>query len=350
MKKSLIIVCLGLLGLFSGAINAQTGGKYIYEFLNITGAPRVGGVGGTFLPVFDNDVFLGLHNPSLISEDMHNQLGLSFLDYFADISAGNAVYSRTFEKYGSFIGAVQFLNYGTFTYADPTGTQGGEFGASDVAINIGWGREVHPGFRIGADIKGIFSSYESYNAFALSTDISASYISDSKNFVATVQARNVGRQLDDFSGSGRENMPFEIQAGISKKLEHAPFRFFVLLNNLQTWDLNYEDPQNPNIQIDPITGEIKEVSKLADFTDNLFRHTIFGAEIANGKLLSLRIGYNYRLRQEMGVQSRMSTVGISWGFGLKLGRYQFDYSRSHAHLAGSPNYFSIRTHIGKKSK
>lgn len=327
-------------------INAQQGGEKTYAFLDISAAPRVASIGGSFLPVNDDDIFLGFHNSSLINENMHNHLGLSFLNYFADITAGNVVYSRTFEKYGSFIGGVQFMHYGDFVRTDAQGNESGNFSASDVALTIGWGRSLHPGFTIGADVKWIFSDYDTYTSIGISTDVSSTYTNESGRFVSSLLVRNIGRQLTGYTQTNKESLPFAIEGGVSYKLEHAPFRFFFLLNDLQRWDLSYDDPLNPRNTIDPLTGEPVVQKKHVTFTDNLFRHFIAGTEFSAGNFLKLRVGYNYQLRKEMGVQSAMGMVGFSWGIGLKLGRYHIDFSRVRSHIGNAPTYFSLRTYFG----
>ncbi len=37
----------------------------------------------------------------------------------------------------------------------------------------------------------------------------------------------------------------------------------------------------------------------------------------------------------------MSTVGFSWGFGVRISRFQFSYGSGRYHLAGSSNLISV---------
>jgi hypothetical protein len=46
----------------------------------------------------------------------------------------------------------------------------------------------------------------------------------------------------------------------------------------------------------------------------------------------------------------MGMVGFSWGLGLKVSKFQIDYSRATYHLNGSPNYITIRTNLSDFSK
>ena len=80
--------------------NAQVGGKYVYNFLNISYSSRLMGLGGNLISVHDNDPTLLFTNPSYISERQHNVLALNYTDYFTTTNAISAAYSYTFPKAG----------------------------------------------------------------------------------------------------------------------------------------------------------------------------------------------------------------------------------------------------------
>jgi hypothetical protein len=136
-----------------------------------------------------------------------------------------------------------------------------------------------------------------------------------------------------------------MQFGVSKRLEHVPFRFMVVYDNIQKWDLTYDDPIDLDGNIDPITGELQEKDGLANFGDQLLRHIIIGGEFYIGKGLVLRGSYNYKRRQEMKIPDKLGMVGFSWGLGIRVSKFQINYSRSTHHAVGSPNYISIVTRL-----
>jgi hypothetical protein len=324
-----------------GDISAQVGGKGTYQFLNLPNSARVAALGGNFLSINDDDITLTLANPSLINENMHNQLGFSFVDYYTDVNYGFAQYSRTFEKAGSFVGTMQFIDYGQFQEADEAGVQYSTFHAGEYALNIGWGRKLTPRWAVGSNFKLIYSALSSYNSFGLAVDIAGSYFSKDELFDASLIFRNIGYQVVAYSSGNHEPLPFEIQAGLSKKFEHLPFRAVVLLTHLEKWDVRYESPVNPKGGIDPVTGEPNEISGIDEFADNLMRHIIFGGEVTIAKIISLQGSYNYQRRQEMKVPGKSATVGFSWGIGIHVKQFQFSYARSAYHLAGSPNFITV---------
>ena len=99
-------------------------------------------------------------------------------------------------------------------------------------------------------------------------------------------------------------LPFEMQAGIAIKLRHLPVTISVLYNNIEKWDLAYYDSLAPGNQVDPITGQTKKKTDIENFGDELMRHIVIGAELTIAKAFSLRLGYNYRQRQEMKLTDR----------------------------------------------
>ncbi len=345
MRQKSRIILLFLLLLTSIAASAQIGGSHTYQFLSLPNSARVAALGGNFLAVKDDDISLAIANPSLITKEMHNKLALSYINYYSDVNYGFAAYSRSFNKIGSFVASLQYINYGSFTQADANGETYGTFKAGEYALNIGWARSLDSNFSIGSNLKIIQSSLESYSSFGLAVDIAATYQSKNKRFISSLMFKNIGRQLSYYNEGNRESLPFEIQFGLSEKLKHAPFRFSLILNHLEKWDLTYEDPLNPSVKIDPLTKEVIEKSKFSKFGDNLMRHLVVGVEFVPSNSFNIRLGYNYQRRQEMKVESALSTIGFSWGFGFRVSKFYLSYAHVIQHLAGSSNFFTIATNL-----
>ncbi|MBW6489567.1 MAG: type IX secretion system protein PorQ [Lentimicrobium sp.] len=342
MTVRLFVIFISFIQVFTAFVaSAQIGGTSTYRFLNLPNSPRVVALGGNFVAIADNDLSVGLNNPSLINSEMHNSISLNFVDYFADINSGFVSYSRTYDKIGSLAASMQYINYGRFDYTDETGIipeDAGEFSAGEFALVLGWGRRLDSLFSIGANLKTIYSAFETYNSVGLGVDVAGTYHARS-GFTTSLIARNIGRQLTTYTSGNNEPLPFELQLGLSKRLQHLPFRYSILLTNLQKWDLTYYDPAED--VVDPFTGEVKTKSKAGEFADKAMRHVAIGGEFLPGKNLSVRLGYNYQRRQEMKLESRRGTVGFSWGFGFRVSKFNFSYARSAYHLAGSPNFISI---------
>lgn len=323
---------------------AQSGGKYTYAFLLNPSSARQAAMGGLLYNKNDHDIQLAIQNPSLLSNEVHNQLMLSFIDYPSDISSFSGAYAHSFKKVGDFAASLQYIGYGTFTETDASGLSYGEFTAQDYMGQIGWGRKLDSNFSLGANLKLIGSSYADYESFGLAADIALGYYNSDKRISATAIVQNAGRQIKTYTDV-REPLPFGIHLAVSQKLKHAPFTYSVIWQNLEKWNLTYTDPNDPKTQHDAVTGEVIEKSKSGKIFDKTFRHLIFGIEFQPFKAFALRVSYNYQKRQEMSLPTRTGLSGFSWGFGLRVSKFQFSYARSTFHPAASPNYITISTRL-----
>lgn len=345
MPEHILTKTLTLLAgiLITALSQAQLGGTTIFNSLNIPSSARVAAVGGNLIPVADGDLNLAIYNPSLLDSSMNEQLALSYVNYFAKTNFGFASYAKHVEDVATFGATVQYFNYGRFDETDINGDKIGEFTAGDIGLTIGAGIPIDTNYSVGANVKVLYSALESYYSVGAAVDLSATYQNRMRRFTAALVMKNLGYQLVAYNESNREKLPFEIQFGISKRLKHAPFRFSVIAENLQQWDLTYIN-QNEGPVIDPITGEVVNDGGF-EFGDKLMRHMVFGGEMLLGENFNLRFGYNYRLRQEMKLSDKPGTAGLSWGLGVRIKRFDFSYGNAVYHLAGPSHHFTATTRI-----
>jgi len=323
------------------SVYGQNYGREAFTFLQEPVTARLAALGTKTATVNDNDINIAFVNPSLITPEMNNDISLAYVNYFAGLNYGLVQFSHTFNKVGSFLFGIQFMNYGKFDYADASGNRGGTFGAADYAVNVGWGRKLNEHFSIGATGKWIYSYYETYYSLGLAVDVAGTY-HNATGWIFSLVAANIGLQLKPYvSGAPTAPLPFNLSLSLSKKLEHVPFRFFLVYNHIERWKVSYYDSINPPAGIDPLTGEPLEQTGFSKFTDDLMRHFVLGGELLIGKHLVLRGSYNYRRRKELSISQRVGMVGFSWGVGLRIAHFRFDYSRSTYHQAGSPNYLTL---------
>lgn len=347
MKKKIYVLFL-LLMTVNILFAQQKDGTY--TFLSTTNSARVAALGGVMLPIYDSDIQLVTFNPSLINSEINNSMSLSYVDYFNDINFGTVQYGHSFEKIGSFVGTIQYHNYGDFFYSGETGiVETNQFYVSDYAINLGWGRQLNDRLSIGANLKFAGIQYEDNSSFAIAVDVAGTYITKS-NWVISLAVRNIGSELYNNYQSYNNSLPFRMQIGTSKKLEHLPLTIVVIYDNLQKWDLSYYDPLDLEGNYDPMTGEYLEKKKVDKFAKNLFSHFVFASELNLGKNLSIRLGYNYGYRQTMKSPTRKGVVGLSYGVGINVYKFNISYSRSEMHIHGSPNYITITTNLNSFKK
>lgn len=345
MSKRFLVVFTVLL--LSNGLKSQPGGK-AFQFLEITNSARVAALGGKAVAAGDDDLNLPFHNPSLLASSMHNNLVLNYVDYFAGINYGYASYSRSYENIGNFAIGIHYLNYGKFIGADEIGIKTSEFRAADYAFNLIYSRPLDSLFTIGINVKPIYSNLESYSSVAFALDAGITYHNPDKLFTASLVIKNLGTQITTYYPNGeREPLPFEILMGLSLKLKHAPFKFYIVAEHLETFDLTYKTEKDKEDEIDPFTGEEFKEDKLNVFLDKFMRHIILGTELNITDNFVLRFGYNYRRRQEMKINTKIGTVGFSWGVGIKIYKFHLSYARSTFHQAGAPNHFSVSMNLSE---
>ena len=326
-------------------VSGQLGGNSTYAFLNLTYSARIASLGGRVAAIPDDDLNLAFYNPSTLNDDMTGHLVLNYMNYFTDINFGYVSYARSVEGIGNFAGGLNYINYGKFIAADRVGTVTGEFRAAEYALNLIYSRDLDSLFRIGVNLKPVYSVMETYHSFGLVADLGLAYTSRDKLFSAGVVLRNAGFQLKPYYPGHREPVPFEILLGVSQKLRHAPFRFSLVVHDLQKPDLSYDDPSRSAGEFDPVTGEPIPRNKWEILGDNIMRHMIFGIEFTPLENFYLRAGYNYQRRQELKIASRTAMVGFSWGFGIRISKFNLSYGRASYHLAGASNLFSVSTNL-----
>jgi len=319
----------------------QRGGENVYGFLRLTNAARVAALGGLNVSINDDDINLVFHNPALLTSNMDQHMNLNYVNYYAGVNYGYASYAMESRLPGMLAGGIHYVNYGNFERLDEYGNSNGSFRASEYALNLVYSQNlIDSMLTIGVNVKPVFSIYEQYTSFGILADFGIHYYNPDSYTMAGLVVKNMGVQLVSYSGT-REKVPFEIQAGFTQGLAHAPFRFSVQLQHLEKWDLTYEE------KTDDIFNQEESVSRFDVIADQLMRHAVFGVELLFGENFHFDLGYNYKRRQEMKMDSWPGTVGFSWGFGFRVSKFHVSYGRATYHLAGGTNHFSITTNLSE---
>jgi hypothetical protein len=323
-----------IIGLFSlpVVLHAQTGGDNVYEFLNLTHSGLVSSLGGANVSLSTGNLNLSWHNPSLLDSGMNDAAALNYVNYFAGVNYGSALYSRTYEGAGNFAAGLTYLNYGSFTQADPSGNITGNFYASEYAFSLIWSGTIDSLFSIGINLKPVLSHLERYTSAGIAVDLGGSYRSRSGLFSAGFVIRNAGVQITRYAGEKRQKLPFEIQAGLSQKLAHAPLRISLTIRHLEKYDLTHHYTD---------TTDDADNTNTSEFLENLMRHAVIGVEVLPHRNFYLSAGYNYQRRRELSIDSRVSASGFSWGFGINTSFLCLEFGRAAYHMAGSSNHVSL---------
>lgn len=345
LVKILLVCCISI----PDFLFSQSGGDGAYDYLNLTNSARVASLGGQQISLFDNDMNLVFHNPSLLTPEMHNNMILNYVNYFAGVNYGYVAYGWQPQKPYTLGAGIHYIYYGEFDEYDASAQPMGTFRAADYALNLYYSRPIIDSIlRFGVNVKPLYSDLETYTSFGMAIDAGITYHNAEKLFAAALVFKNAGVQIKKYyPDQEREKLPFEIQLAITQQLKHAPFRFSVLAQHLQEPNLRFRSEIDSAKSIDPLTGDYKTEDPLATFADNVMRHLIFGAEFIPTQNFSVNFGYNYKRRMEMKLDNLPGMVGFSWGFGLKVSKFHISYGRSSYHAARGSNHFSILMNLSE---
>ena len=309
----------------------QVGGDNTYEFLNLTNSGYVAALGGNNVSIYNDNINMSYHNPALLSYSVKNNLALDYVSYLAGINYGLAIYSWSPTINEHFAGGVTYYNYGSFTEADEIGNITGTFTASEFSFPMIFSLDIDSSWTIGTTLKPILSHLEKYTSFGVALDLGMAYHSADGLFSAGITAKNIGLQITKYASEKRMGLPFEIMAGISTKLEHAPLSFSLTLRHLEKYNLIHDyNGDNDNHYL-----------MNSKFTENLMRHIILGVELTPHKNFYLCGGYNYQRRQELKMENKPGSVGFSWGFGINTSFLDVEFARATYSLAGASTHISM---------
>ncbi|NQX78355.1 type IX secretion system protein PorQ [Gilvibacter sp.] len=327
----------------SATVSAQIGGRYTYQFLNLVNSPRQAALGGKVITNYDWDPSQGLYNPASINPEMDNQLQINYVNYFADVNYGTASYAYLWDRRTQVLHAgVTYINYGQFDGFDEAGNPTNSFSGGEVALSAGYARNIpYTDFHVGANVKLISSKLEQYSSFGGAIDLAIMYVYEPWDLHISAVARNIGTQFTPFN-EVYEPLPFELIFGISQTLQNIPIRWHFTLENMQVWNIAFE---NPNRSITDLEGGV--VTENINFFDNAIRHMIFGLELFPESGFNIRLGYNVRRAEELRILEQRAFAGLSAGFGIKLNKIRLSYSYSQYSAAANASFFGLNIDLNR---
>ncbi|HEU4608396.1 MAG TPA: type IX secretion system protein PorQ [Chitinophagaceae bacterium] len=323
--------------LFNNTLFSQTlGGVSAYNFLRLPPSPQITGLGGINISQISHDGTLSYGNPALLQTSMKGQLNMVFNRMPSGIS--NYFIQGIWEKpaWQSFFAAsVNYFNYGSLPETDAAGNILGEFRPIDYVIQVSAARAYMERWHYGVSVKFIHSSYAIYRSSALAADLGIRYSDSSAGWQAGFTVLNIGGMIRRNGGLAADELPFDMQLGISKKLPGAPIQFSLTAHHLYLFDLRYNDSSfNTENGLDSGEGSY--------FFDKLFRHVIISSQLMIGDRVEISVGYNYLRRKELNFGNAGNGFnGFSMGVGVILPNWQFRYARSYYQNSAALNQFAL---------
>jgi hypothetical protein len=336
-----LVVAVALVGgCFDGARAQTLGGQAVFTFLEEGAGAQVNALGGVNLSNQGNDVMMAFAQPALLRDSMHLQMGASINAQYAGIDDYHwmLAYHHTGSGLNFALGGM-FVDYGAITQTDPSGNILGQFRPHDYDVQGTVAGKYLDRWYYGFTFKFIGSDLGPYRSSGIAGDVGLNYQIAEAGWQFGVTAVNMGAQLKSYEGSGKEELPFDLRAGVSKRLLKAPFQFSLTLVHLHRWNLDYADSAF-NAQ----TGAVTKTG----LGRKVMEHVILGAQLYISKYIEVSLGYNYLLRQELSVAGTSNGLtGVSFGVGVLLPQITFRYARTAYQLNTGYNQVGLGVPLDK---
>ena len=331
MKYIKIIVFFTILPVY---IFAQDG-ESSYNFLRFPTSSRVNALGGYSVSLIETDPSLIFHNPALLGGEMDKMINVNYMNYISDINVGSAVFTKALLERSSWGIGATYINYGNIKETTLDETLG-TFSVQDISIHTFYSYDLSDKWRGGLSLKFLYSSIADYSSFGLSVDAGLSYFDMERDFSFGLVLKNIGAQLKSYTDV-RQNIPWDIQMGITKRMAHAPIRLSVNAMYLNRWKIDYISNTKTDIESDD------------SFFDTAFKHLVFGVELIPSDNLWIGIGFNPKTKMDMKLSSGNGLGGFSIGGGLMLSRFNISASVARYHPSATSLMISFSTSLSEKS-
>ena len=255
---------------------------------------------------------------------MHTQVNAVFNSFYAGINAYHLSMGYYHQKLKTNLGwGLTYYDYGKIDETDVSGNIFGQITPSDWVMQLSASRSYRVKWNYGASVKFISSNYGIYRSNGIAIDAAVLFTDTTNQVSASLLVKNMGYQLKKYAGTEAEELPFDLQVGITKKLKHAPMSFSLTAHHLHQFDIRYNDTLFNN--------EIFGAPGNGKFTlDKLFRHFVLAAQVFPAKQLEVTVGYNHLRRQELNINNTTNGLnGFSVGVGLIVKKLQVRYARTH---------------------
>ena len=323
---------LFMMHLGAGLRAQRAGGDAVYPFLRLPAGALAAALGDINVSVPVNDISLASQNPALFREAMDGQLSASFNSFSREVRALHLAGGLHHAASATNVGvAVRYLGYGELAATDAGGNETGSFRPRDYVASMFASRRYGQRWQYGATLHYIGSQYGIYRSAALAMDIGIHYNDSSRQFQAGLVMKHMGFQLRSYSGEGKENLPFDLQAGVSKRLANAPLQFSLTARELHRLIL-FEADSNSNGRVDQV-----------------LQHLIVAGQFYVAERVELTAAYNHLRRSELRIANAANGLtGISLGVGVLLPRLQLRYARSNMSRTRGWNQVALTLQLKRK--
>ena len=219
----------------------------------------------------------------------------------------------------------------------------GKFRPTDWVMQVSASRSYLEKWNYGATLKFINSNYGQYRSNGIAVDVGVLYHDTAKLFSASLLAKNMGFQLKKYDGTDPDDLPFDLQIGVTKTIGKIALSVFpsplIIFTSL--------------ISVIMIRSLIMKMDFSNDSTkkftfDKLFRHFVLATTIYLGDKVEVAAGYNHLRRKELNIGNGGNGLnGFSLGAALILNKLQVRYARSHYQNNTAYNQFGLNMTLNK---
>lgn len=338
-KISRILFVAVLLALALGnTAKADGGGSSAYDFLTIPTSAHAFGLGGSAPAIIDDDVTLVDQNPALLGPEIEKQVAFNYMMYMQSGNFAGLRYGMAAGEHGAWAVGMRYLNYGSITRYDQDGfSDGSTFSPQDLVIEGTYSHDFTDRLRGGINFKMAYSNYDGRSAFALAADLGINYYDPEKDLSLSAVLKNAGGQIKRFTDA-YDRLPIDLEFGYMQGIGNSPFSIAITATNLTRWKLPYYSHSSDG------EGQLELKS---GFFPNLFRHLIFGVQVAPSDKFYAVLAYNYKTRTDMSSYSRNFLSGFSIGLGIRVKSFGASLAYAMPHKSGSSLLLNLSYSIGE---
>lgn len=299
---------------------------------------RSAGLGGRIIADLQGDLHAAVQNPTLLDSTAEGRIALGYVNYFAGMQLVTVNYGVRHQNKTSWQVGTRFLSYGSFEEMDAAGNSLGSFNGGDYLLQSGWAIALDSTWTVGLNTWAGMRTLDREVAAIWGGDVTIMGRWPEKYLAIGAGITGLGHQWGLEGAQPTGWLPHDIQIGITKGFEHAPFTLYLRTGHLESWDL--APPGTYDDTTDPLTGESISNSTFK-LGDQFMRHTGIGTEIRLGPTLKIMAGFDYRRRKELNASGRTGTNGLALGIDFALEQFQIRLSRNTYHFAGSSTHLGI---------
>ncbi|MBO4942577.1 MAG: type IX secretion system protein PorQ [Muribaculaceae bacterium] len=321
-----------ILSVVSTPLAMAQDGSTAYNYLNVTSSAKIYGLGGVNISLVDDDITTVDQNPALLGSEMSGMAAMNYMRYLGGSNFAGARYCHSAGERAAWSASIQYFGYGEMKETTEDGAITGSFSPKDVAFGGMYSHDITDRLRGGIGLRGLYSSYADYTAFAISTDIGINYYNPDNDMSLSLVLANLGGQVKRFNDS-YDRLPFDIRLGWSKSLGSLPLRLSITAWNLTKWHLPYTETGDGSSGAKP---QVKD-----SFMSNLFRHLVFGIDLISSPNYYISLGYNYKTRTDMSTYNRNFLSGFSLGGGIKVKSFGVSLALAQPHTGATTFMFNL---------